>query len=233
MGNEEIAEALNRYFMLIFTVEDTNNLPVIDDKETKVAEDLDTIIIMKEVMLGKPLELKMDKSPGPDGMHCRVLKEMAGVTANVLMPSINTTNIETLLVATDQAERIVEPPENIQEKVAFIFNNLSQSNMTQKVEELKETVKDEFMPWVSQYLVMKRVSIEPNFHSLYSNFMDTLKNSEFNKMVLTETYRNIKDLDVKSLLLEAYVKGQQEMLYVVPFVAKVLESSVRSMPICD
>ncbi|XP_045438786.1 CCR4-NOT transcription complex subunit 1 isoform X10 [Pipistrellus kuhlii] len=183
-------------------------------------------------------------------------------------PSINTTNIDTLLVATDQTERIVEPPENIQEKIAFIFNNLSQSNMTQKVEELKETVKEEFMPWVSQYLVMKRVSIEPNFHSLYSNFLDTLKNPEFNKMVLTETYRNIKvlltsdkaaanfsdrsllknlghwlgmitlaknkpilhtDLDVKSLLLEAYVKGQQELLYVVPFVAKVLESSIRSV----
>nr|AAI57949.1 Cnot1 protein [Mus musculus] len=183
-------------------------------------------------------------------------------------PSINTTNIDTLLVATDQTERIVEPPENIQEKIAFIFNNLSQSNMTQKVEELKETVKEEFMPWVSQYLVMKRVSIEPNFHSLYSNFLDTLKNPEFNKMVLNETYRNIKvlltsdkaaanfsdrsllknlghwlgmitlaknkpilhtDLDVKSLLLEAYVKGQQELLYVVPFVAKVLESSIRSL----
>uniref|UniRef100_A0A8C0QIJ0 CCR4-NOT transcription complex subunit 1 n=2 Tax=Canis lupus familiaris TaxID=9615 RepID=A0A8C0QIJ0_CANLF len=109
-------------------------------------------------------------------------------------PSINTTNIDTLLVATDQTERIVEPPENIQEKIAFIFNNLSQSNMTQKVEELKETVKEEFMPWVSQYLVMKRVSIEPNFHSLYSNFLDTLKNPEFNKMVLNETYRNIKVL---------------------------------------
>ncbi|XP_060784348.1 CCR4-NOT transcription complex subunit 1 isoform X3 [Neoarius graeffei] len=183
-------------------------------------------------------------------------------------PSINTTNIDTLLVATDQTERIVEPPENIQEKIAFIFNNLSQSNMTQKVEELKETVKEEFMPWVSQYLVMKRVSIEPNFHSLYSNFLDTLKNSEFVKMVLNETYRNIKvlltsdkaaanfsdrsllknlghwlgmitlaknkpilytDLELKSLLLEAYVKGQQELLYVVPFVAKVLESSLRSV----
>lgn len=48
------------------------------------------------------------------------------------------------------------------------------------------------MPWVSQYLVMKRVSIEPNFHSLYSNFLDTLKNPEFVKMVLNETYRNIK-----------------------------------------
>ncbi|XP_031420064.1 CCR4-NOT transcription complex subunit 1 isoform X4 [Clupea harengus] len=183
-------------------------------------------------------------------------------------PSINTTNIDTLLVATDQTERIVEPPESVQEKIAFIFNNLSQSNMTQKVEELKETVKEEFMPWVSQYLVMKRVSIEPNFHSLYSNFLDTLKNPEFVKMVLNETYRNIKvlltsdkaaanfsdrsllknlghwlgmitlaknkpilyqDLELKSLLLEAYVKGQQELLYVVPFVAKVLESSLRSV----
>lgn len=57
---------------------------------------------------------------------------------------------------------------------------------------MKETVKDEFMPWVSQYLVMKRVSIELNFHSLYSNFMDALKHAEFNKMVLAETYRNIK-----------------------------------------
>lgn len=50
-------------------------------------------------------------------------------------PSINTTNIDTLLVATDQTERIVEPPDNVQEKIAFIFNNLSQSNMTQKVAE--------------------------------------------------------------------------------------------------
>ena len=63
-----------------------------------------------------------------------------------------------------------------------------------QVEELKETVKEEFMPWVSQYLVMKRVSIEPNFHSLYSNFLDTLKNAEFNKMLLNKTYRNIKVL---------------------------------------
>lgn len=38
-----------------------------------------------------------------------------------------------------------------------------------------------------------------------------------------------QDLELKSLLLEAYVKGQQELLYVVPFVAKVLESSLRSM----
>jgi hypothetical protein len=36
------------------------------------------------------------------------------------------------------------------------------------------------------------------------------------------------DIDLKSLLAEAYHKGQQELLYVVPFVAKVLESCSKS-----
>lgn len=36
------------------------------------------------------------------------------------------------------------------------------------------------------------------------------------------------DIDLKSLLIEAYCKGQQELLYVVPFVAKVLESCAKS-----
>lgn len=37
-----------------------------------------------------------------------------------------------------------------------------------------------------------------------------------------------QDLDLKSLVYEAYHKGQQELLYVVPFVAKVLESCSKS-----
>lgn len=36
------------------------------------------------------------------------------------------------------------------------------------------------------------------------------------------------DIDLKSLVLEAYHKGQQELLYVVPFVAKVIESTAKS-----
>lgn len=36
------------------------------------------------------------------------------------------------------------------------------------------------------------------------------------------------DLDLKSLLVEAYHKGSQELLYVVPFVAKVLEACAKS-----
>ncbi|XP_013184897.1 CCR4-NOT transcription complex subunit 1 isoform X2 [Amyelois transitella] len=184
-------------------------------------------------------------------------------------PSIaNATNIDTLLTATDREEKISSPPEAIQDKTAFIFNNLSQLNLQTKCEELKEIITEEYYPWLSQYLVMKRASIELNFHALYSNFLDVLKIREINKMVTKETYRNIKvllrsdkgianfsdrsllknlghwlgmltlarnlpilhvDIDLKALVLEAYHKGQQELLYVVPFVAKVLESCAKSV----
>lgn len=46
--------------------------------------------------------------------------------------------------------------------------------------------------------------------------------------VLFLFFSAVEDLDVKSLLVEAYHKGQQELLYVVPFIAKVLESCAKS-----
>ncbi|KAK9891930.1 hypothetical protein WA026_017413 [Henosepilachna vigintioctopunctata] len=183
-------------------------------------------------------------------------------------PSIaNATNIDTLLVATEKEEKIIMPPETVQDKTAFIFNNLSQLNLKTKCEELRDLLSDDYRAWLAQYLVMKRASIELNFHGLYSNFLDTLGIPEVNRMVTRETFRNIKvllrsdkgianfsdrsllknlghwlgiltlgrnkpilqnDIDLKSLLVEAYHKGQQELLYVVPFVAKILEACQKS-----
>jgi CCR4-NOT transcription complex subunit 1 len=183
-------------------------------------------------------------------------------------PSIaNATNITTLLVATEEDEKIKPPPETVQDKTAFIFNNLNQMNLNQKCEELKEIIGNHCWPWVAQYLVMKRASIELNFHSLYSNLLDSLKSEELNVNVLKETHRNIRillrtdksagnfsdrallknlghwlgmitilknrpiildDLDIKSLIIEAYRKGLQDLLYVVPFAAKIMESCARS-----
>lgn len=155
----------------------------------------------------------------------------------------------------------------LQEKVAFIFNNLSQLNLQSKSDELRELSIEEYRPWLARYLVMKRASIESNFHVLYSNLLDALKLPDLNRLVLRETYRNIKvllqsdkgianfsdrsllknlghwlgmltlgrnqpilfiDIDVKSLVIEAYYKGQQELHYVIPFVAKILESCAKS-----
>lgn len=139
--------------------------------------------------------------------------------------------------------------------------------MTAKCEELKEIMTKDYWAWLSQYMVLKRASIELNFHALYSNFLDALKNPDIVRLVTKETFRNIRvllrsdkgienfsdrsllknlghwlgmmtlgrnrpilhiDLDLKSLIMEAYHKGQQELLYVVPFVAKIVESCAKS-----
>lgn len=180
----------------------------------------------------------------------------------------NATNIDTLLVANEsESEKVIMPPDAVQDKTAFIFNNLSQLNLVSKCEEIKEILQKEYYGWMSQYLVLKRASIEINFHTLYSNFLDALKIPELLNLTTGETFKNIKvllrsdksianfsdrsllknlghwlgmltlgrnrpilhnEIDLKSLVLEAYSKGQQELLYVVPFVAKVIESAAKS-----
>jgi len=40
------------------------------------------------------------------------------------------------LVATEQEDKMIAPAENVQDKIAFIFNNLSQVNLQTKVQKL-------------------------------------------------------------------------------------------------
>ena len=159
--------------------------------------------------------------------------------------------------------------------------------MGQKAEDLQEALAEEYTGWLSNYLVVKRASIEPNFHTLYSrytrllpwqwswsleitfvrSFLEVLKTPGLSAEVLEETYHNIRillrsdkavssfsdrsvlknlghwlglltlsknkpilmaDLDLKPLIVNAFQQGQQDLLYVVPFVAKILESAAKS-----
>eukprot|EP00061_Rhincodon_typus_P000317 g11284.t1 len=60
-------------------------MPKTDGKNVIAGEDLETIIITKEAVLGMLMGLKVDKSPGPDEMHPRVLKEVMGKIANAVI----------------------------------------------------------------------------------------------------------------------------------------------------
>ena len=90
--------------------------------------------------------------------------------------------------------RVKPPPEQINDKVSFTFNNLSFANLSQKAEELKDVLgnDEQLWKWVAQYLVMKRASIEPNFHSLYAGFVNTVNVNILYDTVLSETHRNIQ-----------------------------------------
>ena len=55
-----------------------------------------------------------------------------------------------------------------------------------------ECVVREHYPWVAQHLVVKRISIEHNFHSTYVEFIMAVGNRQLTALVLSETYRNIR-----------------------------------------
>jgi CCR4-NOT transcription complex subunit 1 len=48
------------------------------------------------------------------------------------------------------------PSSETQDKVAFIINNISWTNLEAKAKECVEILKEEYYPWFAQYIVMKR-----------------------------------------------------------------------------
>uniref|UniRef100_A0A804P4P0 CCR4-NOT transcription complex subunit 1 CAF1-binding domain-containing protein n=1 Tax=Zea mays TaxID=4577 RepID=A0A804P4P0_MAIZE len=75
-----------------------------------------------------------------------------------------------------------------------MINNISISNMEAKAKEFNEVIQEQYYPWFAQYMVMKRASIEPNFHDLYLKFFDKVNSKSLNKEILKATYENCKVL---------------------------------------
>jgi CCR4-NOT transcription complex subunit 1 len=106
------------------------------------------------------------------------------------------TNIDKLLL---QAREVSTPDSQLQDKIHFIFNNLSNTNLEAKEKELTSAMSahgDEYIPWLSQYIVIKRAAQESNYHSLYLSMIDRLERSmkPLIKDVIATTIDNIKIL---------------------------------------
>jgi hypothetical protein len=80
--DQEKAEALNNFFSSVFTIEDSSNLPSIE--ETICQSNLKEMVFTEEIVKKQLDKLKCDKTPGPDGIHPKVLREMSEVLAGPL-----------------------------------------------------------------------------------------------------------------------------------------------------
>ena len=89
----EKAEIFCRYFSSVFTSEpDADEMPFFG--KMNFAEELDNINITKETALKELGKIKVNKSPGPDKLHPRVLREVSisisGPLADIFATSIHT-----------------------------------------------------------------------------------------------------------------------------------------------
>ena len=76
------ADLLNKLFCSVFTTEDTNIIPNFIDRT--IANTLTDISYKQETIADKLKGLKVNKSPGPDGHHPLILKEIAEAIAEPL-----------------------------------------------------------------------------------------------------------------------------------------------------
>ncbi|GAA6042737.1 hypothetical protein JCM8097_005557 [Rhodosporidiobolus ruineniae] len=86
------------------------------------------------------------------------------------------------------------PDEATSDKILFIVNNLAPSNFESKVADMMDRIEPHHFAWFAHYLVAQRVSIEPNNHQLYQQFLDALQMPQLVKRVLYETFVKLATL---------------------------------------
>lgn len=102
-----------------------------------------------------------------------------------------------------------EPVEEVQDKVLFILNNLSVSNIDQKLKDLCDQLQEQHHQWFADYLVVQRAKTEPNYQQLYLELLDKLNHKGLIAEVLRETFINI----IKILNSESAMQNSQERNY--------------------
>ncbi|PWN39305.1 Not1-domain-containing protein [Ceraceosorus guamensis] len=117
-----------------------------------------------------------------------VLPEMPGETPKLSFTAVHADPMP-------DADVQEEPTEEVSDKILFIINNLSPSNIESKLVEARRLVKPALHHWLSAYLVLQRVSIEPNNHELYTQFIDGLDSAAtLLRHILHETLSKVEVL---------------------------------------
>eukprot|EP00798_Chlamydomonas_sp_ICE-L_P003954 gene3954-14033_t len=126
----------------------------------------------------------------------------AQVAAASLMPSTakeapslaSLVNTESLETAAEKYKDFKEPPEQVQDRIAFAMNNVTMNNVEQKALEIKERTVPEYIPWFANYMVVKRAAQEANFHNLYMLLCDKMECKELTRLLIKTTHYFVKIL---------------------------------------
>lgn len=84
-----------------------------------------------------------------------------------------------------------DPDEDVQDKVLFVLNNVSERNLREKINDLTEAVEERHHQWFANYLVEERAKMQPNFQQLYLDMLDLFNDKTLWDEVLRETYVSV------------------------------------------
>jgi len=84
-----------------------------------------------------------------------------------------------------------EPDEDVQDRVLFVLNNVSERNLREKINDLTDAVEDRHHQWFANYLVEERAKMQPNFQQLYLDILALFNDRVLWAEVLRETYASV------------------------------------------
>ncbi|KAJ5591192.1 transcriptional regulator family: CCR4-Not complex component N.t1.c1, partial [Penicillium hetheringtonii] len=105
-----------------------------------------------------------------------------------------------------RSELYEDPDEDIQDKILFVLNNVSEQNIEEKLQDLREVLRDQHHQWFASYLVEERAKLQPNFQQLYLDLLNRIGDRILWAEVLRETYVSV----AKLLNSEATLNSSQD-----------------------
>lgn len=156
----------------------------------KVAEE-----ILKEN--GQDLETEAEAS-GPNGA-ADSFTMTNGNLDELLDAETSSRRFQSLHVDPPPRGRFKDPEESDSDAASFQLNNLSESNLNDKLAILQSVLRDEYFQWFAHYLVEQRARLEPNNQPLYLTLLGKFDNQALWNEVLRETYvSSIRMLNAES-----------------------------------
>ncbi|KAJ5104043.1 transcriptional regulator family: CCR4-Not complex component N.t1.c1 [Penicillium argentinense] len=112
-----------------------------------------------------------------------------------------------------RSELYEDPDEDIQDKILFVLNNVSEKNIEEKLHDLREVLRDQHHQWFAAYLVEERAKLQPNFQQLYLDLLDRIGDKILWAEVLRETYVSVaKIMNSEATLTSSQDRGHLKNL---------------------
>lgn len=137
-----------------------------------------------------------------DGSVDGIMEDMVAAS---LLPSFESIHAESSV----GAAQFADPEEDVQDKVLFVLNNVSEQNLESKLQDLVGVLEAKHHQWFAEYLVEHRAKMQPNYHGVYLDLLTKLGEKSLWTEVLRETYVSI----VKMLNSESTSTSSHERTY--------------------
>lgn len=98
------------------------------------------------------------------------------------------------ILVEEGTDEFKEPDAKKKDAFMFIVNQIAPSNYEAKSQDLAKLFEDQYSRWFAHYFIDVRVALEVNRHDIYMNIVELLNSPVFEKHILWESYRKIRDL---------------------------------------